>query len=214
MPRFLSRKTLLPVAPLALASVLVGAQPAQAILTYNIYESGGNLVVQSSGSLNLAGATILGPGQCSANGALISSAAFVCTGIPNLGTVYQISGPTSFAGSAVQFPADSVSGFSTTLSGIAGQFALEDPYTGGPISGSATFNGQTLAGLGFSTPGLIATWTIDGTSETINVVVGPPAAPGPLPLLGAGAAFGFSRRLRRRVSLSRSTSQSATSISA
>ena len=31
----------------------------------------------------------------------------------------------------------------------------------------------------------------------------PPAAavPGPLPLLGAGAAFGFSRRLRRRVAL-------------
>lgn len=38
--------------------------------------------------------------------------------------------------------------------------------------------------------------------------------PGPLPLLGASAAFGFSRRLRRRVSQGRSASQSSTSISA
>jgi hypothetical protein len=38
--------------------------------------------------------------------------------------------------------------------------------------------------------------------------------PGPLPLLGASAAFGFSRRLRHRVSQGRSASQSSTSIGA
>ena len=73
-----------------------------------------------------------------------------------------------------------------------------------PIVSSATFNDTTLAGLGFTTTGLIGTWTLDGTSEAIQVILGAPtpsgaAVPGPLPLLGAGAAFGWSRRLRKRI---------------
>jgi hypothetical protein len=52
--------------------------------------------------------------------------------------------------------------------------------------------------------GLIGTWSLTGTSETIQVILGapaPPAAavPGPLPLFGAGVAFGWSRRLRKRI---------------
>jgi hypothetical protein len=84
-------------------------------------------------------------------------------------------------------------------------FGIAPGYINGtPIISSATFNGQSLAGLGFNTPGVVATWSLDTTNDTINVVIGPPpaaAVPGPLPLLGAGAAFGFSRRLRRRVAL-------------
>ena len=41
-------------------------------------------------------------------------------------------------------------------------------------------------------------------SRIINVIVGAPpssAVPGPLPLLGTAAAFGWSRRLRRRIDL-------------
>jgi hypothetical protein len=39
------------------------------------------------------------------------------------------------------------------------------------------------------------------------VILGAPTAavPGPLPLLGAGAAFGWSRRLRRRIAAPLST---------
>jgi MYXO-CTERM domain-containing protein len=70
-----------------------------------------------------------------------------------------------------------------------------------PIVSSATFNNQTLSSLGFTTTGLIGTWTLAGTSETIQLILGAPTAPtpGPLPLLGAGAAFGWSRRLRQRI---------------
>jgi hypothetical protein len=82
------------------------------------------------------------------------------------------------------------------------ELRLDPAYTpNSPIVSSATFNGTTLSALGFTTTGLIGTWTLDGTSETIQVVIGapPPAAvPGPLPLLGAGAAFGWARRLRKR----------------
>lgn len=49
--------------------------------------------------------------------------------------------------------------------------------------------------------------TIDSFKNTYTQVsvAGPPGdkVPGPLPLLGAGAAFGFSRRLRRRIRRSR-----------
>ena len=91
--------------------------------------------------------------------------------------------------------------------GISGAFAIDPSYIyNTPIVSSATFNGQTLASLGFTTTGLIGTWTIDGTSESIQVFLGPPAAvPGPLPLVGAAAAFGFSRRLRKRIAAPLST---------
>jgi hypothetical protein len=88
-------------------------------------------------------------------------------------------------------------------------FILDSSYNyNTPIVSRATFNGQTLASLGFTTTGLIGTWTIDGTSESIQVFLGPPspaAVPGPLPLVGAAAAFGFSRRLRKRVAAPMST---------
>jgi hypothetical protein len=48
-----SRKFLLPLTPLAAAAVLGAPQPAQAILTYNIYESGLDVVAMATGSLDL-----------------------------------------------------------------------------------------------------------------------------------------------------------------
>jgi len=94
------------------------------------------------------------------------------------------------------------------LYGANNQFDIDPTYVSNtPIVSSATFNGRTLAGLGFTTTGLIGTWTLNGTSETIDVVIGAPSAavPGPLPLLGAGAAFGWSRRLRKRIAAPLST---------
>ncbi len=87
-------------------------------------------------------------------------------------------------------------------------FTIDSAYISNtPIVSSATFNGTTLAALGFTTTGLIGTWTLNGTSESIQVILGAPTAavPGPLPLLGAGAAFGWSRRLRRRIAAPLST---------
>ncbi|MFN7900745.1 MAG: hypothetical protein ACK5N0_13995 [Synechococcaceae cyanobacterium] len=93
------------------------------------------------------------------------------------------------------------------------QFGIDSNYiSGDPISSSATFNNTTLTGLGFTiTSGEIGVWTLQpyGSSDPytaydkIKVVLGAPPAspapvPGPLPLLGVGSAFGFSRRLRRR----------------
>jgi hypothetical protein len=193
------------------AALLLGQEQAQAVLTYNIFESAGNVAVQTSGSLNLTGATV-GPQPetegCTPGG-ITSSVAAICTGLRNNIRQYVISGPSAFNGSGATQNASSVSGINTIIVGIVNSFAIDSTYVSTtPIVSSATFNGQTLASLGFTTTGLIGTWSLVGTSETINVILGnPPAAavPGPLPLFGAAAAFGWSRRLRKRIAAPLST---------
>jgi hypothetical protein len=185
------------VAPFALV-LAVDASPAKAALTYNIYESLGNLVVETSGSLNL---TPTSPDDfCGFDGVLVSDVAAICTGSDVAGRPYPISGPSSFPGTAHMFSASSVSGIFTRIFGVSYTFLIDSSYSfGTPIISNAIFNGTTLADIGLTpTSGLLGTWTINGTSETINVKVGNPV-PGPLPVLGAGAAFGFSRRLRQRI---------------
>jgi hypothetical protein len=182
------------IASLALV-LAVDASPAKAALAYNIYESLGNLVVETNGSLNL---TPKSPStKCNLDGALLSNSAIICTGTSVLGQSCAISGPSSFPGTAALFPASSVSGISTSIDGDLLEFVIDPSYVSGtPIISNAIFNGKTLADIGLTpTSGLLGTWTLTGTSETIKVNV----VPGPLPVLGAGAAFGFSRRLRQRI---------------
>ena len=191
----------LPLLAAPAALLLVHGQ-AKAVLTYNIFESAGAVIVQTSGGLDLTGAPILGfTGSCVA-GAIESPLGNICTGPTFSSTAYQISGPNSFNGTVTAYPASNVSGITTVLAGTFSFFAIVPAYTSNtPIVSSAKFNGTTLATLGFTTTGLIGTWTLNGTSETIQLFVGnPPAAavPGPLPLFGAAAAFGWSRRLRKR----------------
>jgi hypothetical protein len=187
------------------AALLLNQGQAKAVLTYNIFESGGNVVVQTNGSLNLTGSQTNGSNYCGLNGAIISRDAVICTGTdPGSPTnALRIAGPSRFNGPVSRFPATSVSGMFTALYGRTNQLILDPAYiSNAPIVSSATFNGTTLAGLGFTTTGLIGTWSLTGTSETIKVFIGNPASaavPGPLPLLGAGAAFGWSRRLRKRI---------------
>lgn len=69
----------------------------------------------------------------------------------------------------------------------------------GNQSGSASFS--VLAGdlFGFRQNSYDS---IYGRASTTISNFNVPAAPGPLPLLGAGAAFGWSRQLRRRIGTS------------
>jgi len=111
------------------AALLLIQGEAKAILTYNIFESAGNVVVQTSGSLDLTGATQIGNELCTANGALYSGAALICTG-PSLGSAqpsFLITGPSSFNGS-VQLPASSATGLHTFLSGISRRFVIDPSY--------------------------------------------------------------------------------------
>jgi hypothetical protein len=89
---------------------------------------------------------------------------------------------------------------------------LRDTSTpGGIVSVPAT--GGTSSEYSYSLPGVKGPLTMAGTltvtSGTLTQFVDSyeqepkiPPVPGPLPLLGAGAAFGFTRKLRKRISAS------------
>ena len=191
------------------AVLLLSQGQAKAVLTYNIFESAGNVVVETNGSLNLTGAEALGISFGRENeGLILSSSAAICTGFDiSSVTAFKISGPTSFNGT-VSAALSIFSGISTILWGSFAGIGLDPAYLSNtPIVSSGTFNGATLASLGFTTTGLIGTWTLNGTTESVNVFIpAPPAAvPGPLPLVGAAAAFGFSRRLRKSIAAPLST---------
>ena len=184
--------------------LLASAEPAKAVLNYNIYESSGNVVIETDGSLS-ALPTSTGPNQCGASGVYSAVPAVICTGPDIPAPQYLISGPTSFTSGSGFFPASSVSGITSAFSGNQQAFIIGNFYVlGTPIISDAIFNGRTLADFGLTpASGLLGTWTLVGTTESINVRV----VPGPLPLLGVGAAIGFSRRLRRRINAYRSQAQ-------
>jgi len=194
-------------APVAL---LLSADPAKAILNIAIFDDGPNLKIEVTGCLSELGPQI-GNSTCDLPGRLFSPA-IICTGILTDSQLYSISGPAGFGGTAHLFPADFVSGPFFGINAASPPIIGIDPIyvLGQPFLSSATFNNTSAAAQGFTVPGLVGTWTIDGTSESINLFVGPSptppsAVPGPLPLFGAGAAFGWSRRMRRRIVASVST---------
>ena len=135
-----------------------------------------------------------------------SDLGIICTGASKSLNGYPITGPASF-GEGGPRPADSVSGSLATALVANRFFFIEPDYiSGSPIVSSAIFSETTLSGLGIHASGLLGTWTLAGTLDTIEVRTGQPpiaAVPGPLPLFGVAAALAYSRRLRRRVSLSR-----------
>lgn len=142
--------------------------PAFATLTFRLAESGGNVVVTVSGSLNTVGLTTIGPFGCGANGLIQPRFATICVGA---GATLKsgLAGPTTF-GSNITTNASSSTGDSMFFDGTNGNVGLPAVYTSGsPLSGTATFNGKTFATLGV-TPGTY-TWTKGAGADADTVVV-------------------------------------------
>ena len=207
-------------AGLALSLPLAAAwvQPAEAILIYNFYEAGGNLVVEGTGSLSLP--TSLGtlPLPISTGSLDLDNAFLIGTPAPFV-DVYLATGPTTLGAGIIP-----TSLSSSSDSGIGSLLIYNDPtspsssalfavnYTyisGASIFSSSTFTGITLASLGMPNSGTLGTWTLvdpgdpsyigDTISVQVNASRSPASVPGPLPILGTAAAFGFSRKLRKRI---------------
>ena len=211
------------------AALLLIQGDAKAILNINIFDDGPNLKVTVTGSIapGNAGTSTAPASNCFVSGSLSGQSnptdpSTLCTGIDAVSSYGNITGgPIGFGGTGLLQPASSVTGFSFQFfplsynTGTASNpafdvykntYALDPSYVLGQIfSSSATYNGRSLASEGFTATGLVGTWTIDGTTESINVYIGPAPVPGPLPLLGAGAAFGWSRKLRKRIAAPLST---------
>ncbi len=82
--------------------------------------------------------------------------------------------------------------------------------TSGPSFSYQTNAGVSTVGRNWCTascmqnPDLIlVAYANSATYAQATLYTAPTAAPGPLPLLGAGAAFGFSRKLRKRIQVAR-----------
>jgi hypothetical protein len=223
MPKFFKRLLPLLVAP---AALLLSQGQAKAILTINIFDDGPNLKITVQGLLaQLPSPTNTGI-TCMVTAALTgeffpaSYRSSICTGPDSGYSIYPIiSATTGFGGTGslsgdINPAGSSVSGSAFFFASSAYQYStlyqssigLDPMYSAGsPFFSSATFNDQSLASQGFTATGLVGTWNLVGTSESINIYIGATATPGPLPLFGAGAAFGWSRRLRKRIATPLST---------
>jgi hypothetical protein len=187
----------------ACACAALNAGQANALVTYEFIQQGSDVVMNVSGSVSAAPTTSTGS---SFGNELKPSIALISPGniASSTGGAWSlINGPSGFgSGGAISFT--SYSGTAINLLGFFPDLVIDNYTLGSPISGSGLLAGQTLTSLGFSstTPGLLASWTIAGSSETVEVRIGsnaPSSVPGPLPLFGAAAAFAHSRRLRARV---------------
>ena len=150
--------------------VSLETQLARAAVTVNIYESTGDVVAEATGTIDTAG--LVGPStQGEPSGLFNDGTNFfaVLGNVPR--SVYDVNfsstapfGPPVFTG------ADSSTGqsFGLDITGGGGGIFLPDAYvSGAPISGSSTWQGQTLAGLNLS-PG---TYSFSWAGDTVTYIV-------------------------------------------
>lgn len=187
--------------------IVADVPPAHAVMTYTIREQAGSKVLfEASGSLELPAIQRQEDFDCETDGLLVFPVATFCSGPARLVNTYRILGPQFFSFGAFGL-ATQASGISTIIDGGGGEFGIGPYVSGEPIFSQSVFLGATLASLGLSqlANGEIATWTLQPLDQndpytafdTIRMVVIP--VPGPLPMLGLGAAWSLSRRLRRRL---------------
>ena len=154
-----------------------GATPSG--LSVTIVESGGNVVMSASGSLNINDLILVSSstGPYGGGGLGVTTATFLMGTFPGNGAQYSgfTTTPSNFGPGAGGGGATSSSGdvFGVIFQG-APPYSLIVPVgytTGTAISSSQTFSGQTLSSLGL-TPGTYTyTWGSGANADSINVVV-------------------------------------------
>ena len=194
------KRAILPYGLLAAsATTILDAGNADALLVLEFIQQGSDVALNASGSLSGLPSHILASANYGSivypEVAIISTQSFSTTDSRS----YKLDGPVDF-GPGSNFPL-SYTGNSFAL-WFGNYINLPNSYVeGDPITGTGLISGQTLASLGLSsTSGLLGTWTVGTDSIEVWAGAKPSATvPGPLPLLGASAAFAFSRRLRARL---------------
>ncbi|MFO0040294.1 MAG: hypothetical protein ACK522_15310 [Synechococcaceae cyanobacterium] len=191
---------------------MIGAAPAQALVTLKVLQAGPDVVVNGRGSAKTAGLTsmgteatwtnVLSPVQVYAGPAAFSDG--------NVSLWSNLSGPSSFGSDPAVFeypdPGSTLSfgklfGILTSSNPADIRLVLPSTYVSGTtISGRTTYTNVTLAQLGL-TSGLTYTWSWGSgpTADSLELQIDPTPVPAPLPIAGAAAAFHSVQRLRRRL---------------
>lgn len=225
-PRRLAQAAALSV--LAGSCVALAATPAEAILTFYIFENpanGNNVRLLAEGSLTTP-SVAASPASCAVNGAIDFAGSSICAGTQAVDLRNYVTTPIANTNNFLNYsPAVLLTGSTSSIDSPASPFAYLDVFSnqfyisnqyvsGTQISSYSDFVGNfnTLLGPTATTSGTLGTWMIGtGPLDPTNTVIvqfgAPPGpgpgpgstVPGPLPVLGGAAAFGWSRRLRRRI---------------
>jgi hypothetical protein len=186
------------LAPIALAGAILGlaANPAQALTLFTGAYAPANWTqsIQGDGSINTSGAP---------NSISLSSADDEEIFGPSKNTDFTIAAPNA---GVVSFDwafgtadaASSYDPFGYLLNGSFTQLTND----GGSVTQSGSVAFAVLAGdvFGFrQNSSDLCCGRASSTISNFNVAVPNVAVPGPLPLFGAAAAFGYSRKLRKRI---------------
>ena len=194
----------------AAALVLATPQPAEAVLVFNIIEQLSGITITGTGSIVTPNTnTGVDPFATPAQFATSASLNQLVSGNPaNRGLRFNLSGPATFGTNPVgSILATSTSGDTIRFGPTRARITLPSGYiSGASLSTTAFYASRTLADLGITPTfrGSLGTWDVVNSSGLKFDEVQLAVVPGPLPILGAGVAFGFSRRLRRRISESKS----------
>jgi hypothetical protein len=201
---------------IALAGILTASSeaPAHALLLFTVRQEGSDVVVRGR-SIGIVNTSTLGTSVGNVNNLLyfdgylgqlgtgkgklsisdpdpdniVNLEGFTVTGPPDFGS----SPDDGFAFGASNDPATQ----SIYLDAFNQVLYLPQGYNGYTIDSTTIFGGTDLATLGLARGSFDWTWGTASESETFRLEIDP--VPGPLPALGASAAFAWSRRLRRRV---------------
>lgn len=202
MPQVVLRHLAVPAVSLGL--LLGAARPTHAALILTMEEVAGDVVVEGSGTANLAGFTTMAF-VASTNSIILPAFAFIAIGA-NPGVLLDtdvygvVSGPMSFGVLALTVPS-SGTGDRFGVSGQDGRLHVADGYiSGAPLSGTSVYASATFASLGVTPGTYVWTWGSGPTADSLTLQIGPAAVPEPvsLSLLGVGVAGFAVRRWRRR----------------
>lgn len=163
--------------------LLAGAERAKADLVITFQQSGANVVATGTGSLNFLDLSFQGFDVT--NSYVNASAGAVLLGSSGTYADYYgaISGPTTF-GPGLNFLANSSTstapgGTGAGVDGATGQLLVPGGYDANtPFTVSATWDNQTISGLGLTAGTYTWTWGSGANADSLEVVI-PAAVPEP-----------------------------------
>ena len=188
----------------AIAAVVFVAAPAQAVVTLTFAQVGNDVVLTSSGSLNLTNAVFIGNIQASGFVNPSGGSLAVGGGISNIGEAHRLTSPavTFGTGGFLDGTPDVglLFGLQASTLGTGFVYVPQGYVNGSALSGSTTFANRTFTSLGLTA----GTYNFSIPSDTITLIVpgtGAGAVPEPstwaMMLIGFGG-IGYSMRRRRK----------------